>query len=197
MNKAFGIKESLSFGWAQVKKNFWFLALFTLATLVVGGILGGGKNPSVLGRFLNVLISLFAAFTFARIGLDAVKGKIFAWKDAFEINWNVFGTYIIASILCMIAYTVGLVFLIIPGLIILVRLSFFGFIVIEGEASPVHAIKRSWALTEGRFWQLFAFGLVLVLINIAGALVIGIGSLVTVPLALIALAYAYHKLKTA
>jgi uncharacterized membrane protein len=197
MNTAFTIKESVSFGWKEVKKNFWFLTLFTLATLVVGGIVGGGKNPSVIGQFLSVLVSLFMTFTFARIGLDAVKGKVFAWKDTLEISWNVFGMYIIASILCMIAYMIGFALLIIPGLIILVRLSFFGFFILEGEASPVHAIKRSWALTKGRFWQLFAFGIVLGLVNIAGALAIGVGLLVTTPLTLIALAYAYHKLKTA
>lgn len=197
MNKAFGIKGSLSFGWREVKKNFWFLALFTLATLVVSAILGGGKSPSVLGQFLSVLVSLFMAFTFARIGLDAVKGRVFSWKDAFEINWSVFGVYIITSILCMIAYSVGLVFLIIPGLIILVRLSFFGFIVVEGESSPMHAIQKSWALTKGRFWHLFAFGLILGLIDIAGLLLVGVGLLVTTPLTLIALAHAYHALKTA
>jgi hypothetical protein len=197
MKPSFTIKDSLSFGWKEVKKNFWFLVLFTLASFVVSGILGGGKNPSVLGQFLGVLVSLFMAFTFARIGLDAVKGKVFAWKNAFEINWNVFGVYIIASILCMIAYSVGFVFLIIPGIIVLVRLSFFGFVILEGETSPVHAIKRSWALTKGRFWSLFAFGLVLGLIDIAGLLLVGVGLLVTTPLTLIALAHAYHTLKTA
>jgi uncharacterized membrane protein len=197
MNKTFRIKDALSFGWKEVKKNFWFLVLFTFATIVVGAILGGGKNPSVISQFLGVLVSFFMTFTFARIGLDALKGKGFSWKDVFDINWNVFGLYIIASILCMIAYTIGFALLIIPGLIVLVRLTFFGFIILEGETSPIHAIKKSWAMTKGKFWHLFAFALLLGLIDVAGALLLGVGLLVTVPLTLIALAYAYDKLKTA
>lgn len=199
MHMAFGVREALSFGWREFKKNPWFLVLFTLAFLSVTALFGGmgDKNPSIIGQFVSTLISLFSTLTFARVGLSALKGKPFSWKEAFEIDWNVFGIYILASILFVITYAVGFVFLIIPGVIAIVRLSFFGFLVLEGEPSPVKALQRSWALTRNHFWRLLGFGLILGLVDVAGLLALGVGVLVTTPVTMLALAYAYDRLKTA
>jgi hypothetical protein len=64
-----------------------------------------------------------------------------------------------------------------------VRVQTFGWhLIIDRRYDAIEAIRGSWALTRGHFWSLFGIGLLLALINCAGALVCGIGVLFTLPL---------------
>jgi hypothetical protein len=193
----FSIQESLSFGWREFKKNWSFLVLFTLVTSVAGGFIGaiGGKDPSALGQFLGVLVSLFTTFTFARIGLAYFNGQPFSWKESWAVNWSTFGLYILGSLLFTLAYGIGLALLIIPGIIAVIRFSMFGFFIVEGEGSPWEALKRSFALTKGLFWKLLGFSIVLGLIDVVGILALGVGIFVAMPVTLLALAHVYAKLR--
>jgi uncharacterized membrane protein len=55
------------------------------------------------------------------------------------------------------------------------------------------AIKKSGELTYGSKWRLFKLSLLLIGVNILGALCLGVGLLVTIPLSWISLAHAYRK----
>lgn len=62
---------------------------------------------------------------------------------------------------------------------------------------PLESLKQSWNATKGETLQLFVFGLLMVGLNIIGALLFGIGLLVTVPITMIAVVYIYKKLSGA
>lgn len=85
MQPVFTIKDSFSFGWTELKKNFWFLVLLGLGTFVISMIVEnmGGGDTSALGLILGFAVNIFAAFTFTRIGLEAVRGRSFGWNDVF------------------------------------------------------------------------------------------------------------------
>ena len=106
-----------------------------------------------------------------------------------------FGPYIVAAILFGIGSVIGFILCIIPGVIFVIFYGFYGFIIIDkGEQSPVEALKRSQQLVSGHFGAVLGLAVVLILINIVGALLCGIGLLFTVGISAIAWAYAYRAL---
>jgi len=199
MQHSFSIKAALTFGWVQFKKNFWFLVFFTLASLVAQVVFGAEKGSPIwiaVTQIIAMVVSTFSMMTFTRIGLKALKGEGFTWGQAFDINWNVFGVFILASVISSVVSAIGFVLLIIPGIIVAVRLSFFGFAIIEENLHAIDALKRSWALTKGHFWEVFLLGLVLCVMNALGVIAFGVGILVTIPVTLVATAYVYDRLKS-
>ncbi len=67
----------------------------------------------------------------------------------------------------------GLVLLIVPGLLLLVRWYVFAPVCVVEWRGPLGSLKRSAALTEGYRWKLFA---ILVIINLAAGAAIGLAS---------------------
>ena len=89
---------------------------------------------------------------------------------------------------------VGLILCIIPGIIAAFMLSFYGFYVIDRNMTPSEALSASFGLVRDNFGKVFLVILVAFVINFVGALLCGIGLLVTAPICWIILAYAYRKL---
>ena len=203
MQPAFTIGDAVSYGWKKTMENFGFLVILTLGFFILSFVIAGaaeGEGPLpliILYKILNVIVSYLAMYTFVHVGLKIYRGEKPQVKDVFKIDWTLFGLYIVAGILSMIVTAVGFVLLVIPGIILVVRLGVSGFALVEDRLGPIVSLRRSWDLTRGRFWHLLGFSLVLGLINLLGALLIGIGLLVTSPLCLIATVYVYQKLKEA
>jgi uncharacterized membrane protein len=68
------------------------------------------------------------------------------------------------------------------------------FIVIERAFGPIEAMKESHRLTYGHKWKLLGFTLLLLLINLLGALALIVGLLVTIPVSTLAFVHAYRVL---
>ncbi len=58
----------------------------------------------------------------------------------------------------------------------------------------MEAFRESARMTDGQKGQLFLFGLVIALFNLAGALCLLVGLLFTIPASMMAMAYVYRKL---
>ena len=58
----------------------------------------------------------------------------------------------------------------------------------------IDSLEKSSVITKGIRWDLFVFGVFLILINIAGFLVFFVGLFVTIPTTMMAQAYVYRKL---
>jgi len=73
---------------------------------------------------------------------------------------------------------------------------FYGFVIAErGDGVGVtESLKRSADITRGNRWNLFGLGVVLLLINIVGALLCFVGLLFTLGISILAWAYAYRTL---
>src|SRR5690606_24140896 len=89
---------------------------------------------------------------------------------------------------------VGLVLLIVPGVILAVVYAFYGFVIVDRGEPVLAALQRSAELTRGHRGELFLFGVVLLGLNLLGALAFGIGLLITSPVSLIAAGYVYRRL---
>jgi uncharacterized membrane protein len=67
-------------------------------------------------------------------------------------------------------------------------------IVDAGEESPIEALRRSQQLVSGNFGTVLGLAIVLVLINMVGALLCGVGLLFTAGITAVTWAYAYRAL---
>jgi uncharacterized membrane protein len=93
-----------------------------------------------------------------------------------------------------LAVGIGLVLLIVPGVIFGLMFMFSTFLVIDRELAPIEALKESNRITYGHKWRLLGFTLVLLLINVLGALALLVGLLVTVPVSSLTFTHAYRVL---
>jgi uncharacterized membrane protein len=128
-----------------------------------------------------------------KIGLSLSRGQNAVLSELFT-HYTLFFKYIFASILAGLATLGGFILLIVPGIIIAIMLSQSEYLVVDKGLGPVAALRESRALTKGARWQLFVFGLVVLLVNLGGFLCLGIGLLFTIPASYIAGLFVYDQL---
>ncbi len=202
----FSTKSCVSFGWETFKKRPWFFigasVVIAIVYVVIGGItsaidaLQGGstQDPTLLGSLADFLLT-----TLVGMGVTAFYLAAHDNPDTADLNalWHPqpFWNYLAASILLSLVIVAGFILLIVPGIIFALMFMFTTFIVIDRGLGPIDAMKESRRMTRGHKWQLLGFGLVLMLINIVGAIALLVGLLVTVPVTSLAFTHAYRVLQ--
>jgi len=88
----------------------------------------------------------------------------------------------------------GTLLLIVPGIILGIKFMFFSYFIVDKNAGIIESLEKSAELTKGSKTNIFLLALLLWLINAAGALCLGIGLIITMPLSMTAVAYVYRKL---
>lgn len=77
------------------------------------------------------------------------------------------------------------------------RYGLAGFVVADGRTADIlGSFRESSELTRGNRWGLFLFGLALLLLNLMGAILFGVGLLVTLPMSAFASVLVYRRLAT-
>jgi uncharacterized membrane protein len=201
----FSTESALRFGWETFKKRPWFFVGSTVVILLASGLInavtsaidtalsGSAEEPSIVGGLLSLglgtLLSMGATafYLAAQDNPDTVDLSALWHPQPF---WKFLG----ASILFAIVIAIGLVLLIVPGIIFALMFMFTTFVVIDRELGPIEAMKESHRITYGHKWSLLGFTLLLVLINLLGAIALLLGLLVTIPVSSLAVAHAYRVL---
>jgi hypothetical protein len=107
-------------------------------------------------------------------------------------------SYLVALCLYSVAVAGGLMLLVVPGVYLAVRYAFFGHVLATkqaSEASALGALRDAGSLSQGRWWALFGFLLVVAALNIAGAAALGLGLLISFPVALLATSSLFRTLQ--
>lgn len=89
----------------------------------------------------------------------------------------------------------GLALLIVPGIYLAIRYGLFGQVLATRSTSAPQALRDSAALSDGRWWTVFACLLMALLLNLAGAALLGLGLLITFPVSLLATSDLYRSLQ--
>jgi uncharacterized membrane protein len=202
--KAFGIGESISFGWKTFKSNAGLL----IGVMLVSGIIGYvptaldnmQKNGQMdLGLFALVLsiafffISQLLELGMVFINVQLVDGKKATFNDLFS-QTSVLIKGVLAALLYGVIVLLGIICFIIPGIWLAIRLQFYKYLVVDKKMGPIEALKGSWNMTKGNVWNLIGLGLVIMLLNLLGLIALIIGIFVTAPISMVAMAYVYRKL---
>jgi len=104
-------------------------------------------------------------------------------------------TFFLAFCIYLAAVLSGLVLLVVPGIYVAVRYAFFGQILAARSSPALEALRDAAALSEGRWWMLCVFLLLVLFLNVAGAAVLGLGLLITFPVSLLAASDLYRSIQ--
>lgn len=199
--KGLPLSESVRFGWNTVKSSFAFILLTLCVAAIVPSVIDwGGKH--VFHRdgqiFLIKVISTLVSATFS-LGLSKIYLRFRdGEKPIFE---NLFDglarahVWVASAFIVTIAVVMGLILLLVPGIIMMLRLSLIGFVLVDERTGPIDAIQRSWDMTRGHTMDLLVLFIALLGLNILGLCCLLVGLLVTVPVSGLAMAYIYRELK--
>lgn len=187
---------AFSYGWTEVKKNFWyFIGLAVIVCLVESITSGYGKSHYTLD-ILGVFLSAWMACGYTRLILDYQSGNKRPLADVFTQNkpyWRVFG----ANLLVGVIVGLGFFLLIIPGVYLALRFMFVIPLIIDKNLNIGEAMKQSTEMTKGIKMSLFGFGLTALGVIILGAICLGVGVFVAMPVAWLAYISLYKKLSVA
>ena len=197
----FSISEAIHFGWNTMKSNLGFfigLLIFVFLFTSLFSFIAAKATEANIFLGLIFYIADFSLSIIISIGLvkialrfcDNEKGR---FADLFS-QYHLFPQYLVGSILYGLIVFAGTILLIIPGIIWGIQFCFYDYFIVDKGLGPIEALKRSSAITRGVKWDLLGFFLVLLGINLLGALCLLIGLFVTIPTTMVALAFVYRKL---
>jgi hypothetical protein len=185
--RAMSLGEILDMGFRLLRNHFVLLVglqcIVSVPPAMVGSYLGAGSgsvpDPSmVIASMLPLLLAflilqpiVMAAITHA-ISECYLSGNVTfggALRFALRIVLPLLGTWILASLMIV----VGLVFFILPGLILLLLFALLTPVMVTEGAFGLTALERSWHLMNGN--MLRALGLILVTAILSSALTAGVG----------------------
>jgi uncharacterized membrane protein len=198
--KQFSITEALGFGWETWKSNALLWIGIMIVTVIIESIpsVPSGAVQDQLALSLILSLVLLAIHTVIQIGLVKVSlGFVDSGRADFADLFNgypLFFNFLFASIIFGVMFGIGLVLLIVPGIIVAVIFGLYSYPIVDQGLGPIEALQRSAALTQGVRMDLFLFGLVLLGLNILGAIACLVGLLVTIPMSMMAGAYVYRRL---
>ncbi len=187
--------EAYGIAWRELKRCA--LELFLL--VVVWGVLcapSGWLQDNVFGLAYNVLVlgpvSFGGMYAFLRTarGEKPEVGDLFA---AFQRNYV---QAVLASLLVSALVVIGLVLLIVPGVIAMVRLAWVPYLVIDEGYDAVPAVRESWARTRPYAATILGILLLAIPLVIVGFLLLLVGAIVAIVWAHLASAVLYAAVST-
>jgi len=192
--------EAVRTGWEKFQANAGILIAVQFFAFAIPAILerisDSFKDSNSFIEF-GIWIASTAASATVELGMMSIALAILAGQAVkFTSMFEPFDRvphFVVAGLITFSAVLVGLIFLIVPGILVLIRLQFIGYRILDG-AGPMDAIKQSWDLTRGHTLDLFLFGLIYVGINLLGLLCFVVGLLASGPISLIAHAHLYNWL---
>jgi len=197
-------KEAISFGWKITKQNiFFFIGIIVISIFlflpiqIILAVIGDDSNTALLLNFPFTIISIFIGGILS-LGFTKIT-LMFAANEKPEIGvlfsqYRLIFYFLFANIIVSIFTSFGFLFFIIPGIIISTRAQFFSYLIVGKNLGPIAAIKQSMFITKGHVRQLLLFSLMLIGINILGAIPLGLGLILTFPTSMLATAYIYRHL---
>jgi uncharacterized membrane protein len=198
-NKRFSMSEAIRFGWDATKANLLFLIGVIVLTGIIGGLpqlLSDRNQSSALScvlSLISIILNTLIGLGLTKVTLDLAERRTPQLSDLWAPA-PLFLNYLLAEIIFGVMFTIGLVFLVVPGIIVAVVFGLYAYVIVDRGAGPIEALSRSAEITKGVRMDLFIFGLLLIGINILGALVLLVGLLISVPVSMVAGAYVYRQL---
>jgi uncharacterized membrane protein len=154
------------------------LGAASIAVLVLGGL---------------VMLVLIAAIQSAYLAgvLDIANGQPVSIGSFFKPR--MVGSVIIATVIIGIASVIGS-FCFILGIVISIFTLFATVSIVDRRLSPIDGIKASIDIAKANFVQVLLTWLLAAVIAVVGALVCGVGLIVSIPVAALFVVYAYRRL---
>jgi uncharacterized membrane protein len=194
----FTISEAVTYSWNTCLQHAGSYLLVSLVVFVgntVVVLLAAANDRAgfqLAFELLGALIDLLLLLGLIRASLEVVDGATPRLGEVFRPDG--YGPYLAASIFFLGGTYLGIVLLIVPGVVFAVVFQFYGYVVAEHpDITATAALRRSAEITRGTRLRLIGLAVVLVCLNLAGALCV-VGLIVTYGISALALAYVYRVL---
>ncbi|MCL4354229.1 DUF975 family protein [Patescibacteria group bacterium] len=195
----FSKKEAIKQGYETVRKNLLLILkimvvlafVYTIPNALQKSVADNGNLFIVIGILIWIL-NIMVNMGLVKISIKFAQKEKVSLRDLFYTKSIL--TYVVASFLTGIIVFLGFILLIIPGIYLAIRLQFSTYLIVDKKMGIMDSIKTSWRITKGHTWNLFLFGLLLLLLNILGAIALVVGLIITIPTTGIATASVYKKL---
>lgn len=201
----FFIDKALGFGWETMTSKFGTLCIYfvipflALSAIGIGGkLLVGSDNSAanftgiILG-FLQSILHLIVMLGMMRVAIRLAMNEEPSWNDFIHPpGWYI--NYLACSFLYGAIFIVGIILLIIPGIFWGVRFAVSPYLIAHRGIGPIAALKQSYEITGGAFWKIVGFGLVCMVIQIAGVLCFVLGLVPATMVTFVATAHMYTQL---
>ncbi len=184
--KTVKIGEWISEGWELVKSDLWNFIILTLILFLI--------EIAASFTYIGTLIvtgPLLCGYYY--IILNKIRGGKFNIGDLAK-GFNFFVPALLALLLIAILTAIGLIFCIVPGLIIGAMYQFTFPLIVEKKLGLWEAMEESRKIIWPHIFQFMIFIIVLGLIDILGVLLCCIGTLITTPILFCSMAYAYKDM---
>jgi hypothetical protein len=198
--RTFSVTEAIAFGWDTFKRNMAVsigIGAGSISTmLILNGLAeSAGDHPVlVMGiGFVSQLVQIFWSLVWIRFALSVYDARVLRPRELVADS-KTYVEFLAVTLLYGLLVAAGLLLLIVPGIYLAVRYGLVGFLVADGRADVLDSFRQSSAVTKGVRWRLFFLMLLLVVLNLGGALFLGLGLLFTVPTSVFAMALAYRRL---
>lgn len=165
------VKQSLADAWSLFNEHIASISLIVLpiaipATIIEWGIqdLFATDSRLLVSFLVDMLVYPVYSVAITFYIVAAVSGERIGTSTAWRLGIKFWLPYTILSILFGLSVMVGLVFLIVPGLLLWIRWSFSSFDLLLNRNKPYEALRNSWEATRNYVGVLFKGYSILVVI---------------------------------
>ncbi|MBX7191734.1 MAG: hypothetical protein K1X94_06740 [Sandaracinaceae bacterium] len=194
--RAFTATDAIAYGWSETKPRLGSLfVVLGFLTWVLGALESAAqRHGHALVHLVLQLLGMLVTIGWWRISLRLHDTHAATIEALREVTLLEAVQYAITIALYWIATILGLIALVLPGIVIGARLCLAPAIVVDEHRDPLSALRRSWELTEGQTVPVLVLGVMLALLNLLGAIPLGLGLIVTMPITFLAVVHVYRRL---
>lgn len=182
------IASCISRGWALVRDNPGLTIGSTLLMIVVSFGLSAVPVVGLLAFFIDPVLLGGLAYVFTR----RIRGENPQVGDAFNGFTLAFLQLGLGGLVSLILISIGLLLCVLPGIYLAIGYTFAVPLIIDKKYDFWTAMEVSRRVVNRQWWTLFGLALVLFLLNVIGVLACLVGCIVTAPLTVAAIQYAYE-----
>ena len=179
------IEDALSFGWKKIGEQFLPLLAVTIILAILHGPVSFTYKEDTFQFWHLAILPIFMAYGFLfwpvidyggdYLFLNAIRGEKIEIVDLFDGFRTKYLNIVLANLITVALVIMGFILLIIPGIIILCRLVFVSYLVMDKGLEPIRAIEESWKMTRGHGWTIFGLAIISFFIFIAGLILLFVG----------------------
>jgi uncharacterized membrane protein len=183
-------------------KQHWLLMIgvFLVYSLIVNGGQSVFDRQSVLGSIAQLVVLIIHGPLLAGVYLVALRltrGEPANFQLMFE-GFQRFGKAVGVFLLTFLAFVIGFILLIVPGIIVAAGLLPAMLLVMDSDDPGVmNTLRRAWEMTKGYKMAIFLVGLALFGLNLLGMLALVIGVIFTAAFSILVIAAVYDELSRA
>jgi uncharacterized membrane protein len=187
MPESLPLRDYFKRGWELFKQYPTGFVGFCLLNLLVQALL---NSLSYVGAVASIAISSPLFMGNFIVSAKLLQGQAPEFRDFFA-GFQYFLPLLLLSLVAGLFISIGTLLLIIPGIYLAVAYLFASYLVVDRGQDFWPAMELSRRTINPRWFGFFAFMLLLVLVNLAGAVLLGVGLLVSIPLSFCATTVAY------